>query len=193
MKPLLGIGFWCCVAPACLLATRMLAAAEPSWPQFRGPEANPVSGEARLADQWGKTENIEWAVEIPGRGWSSPIVWGDSDLCYDGGNRGGFEAASDRHGVQQRVYRRTGEERPYRGADPRKGDRAGYRIAEGSGSALLPLLPKPEDREGGMEEGIPFGTPAGRTAPEKQLRLGNTGDRWPLGVCLCRQPGSVCV
>ena len=42
-----------------------------------GPEANPVSGEARLPEKWGKTENIEWAAEIPGRGWSSPIVSGD--------------------------------------------------------------------------------------------------------------------
>ena len=77
MKRFLGIGCWCCVVLACLLAARMLAAAEPVWPQFRGPEANPVSGEARLAEKWGKTENIEWAAEIPGRGWSSPIVSGD--------------------------------------------------------------------------------------------------------------------
>ena len=77
MKRFLGIGCWCCATLACLLAARTLAAAEPVWPQFRGPEANPVSGETRLAEQWGKTENIEWAAEIPGRGWSSPIVWGD--------------------------------------------------------------------------------------------------------------------
>ena len=77
MRRFLGIECWYCVALACLLATRMLAGAEPIWPQFRGPEANPVGREARLAEQWGKTENIEWASEIPGRGWSSPIVSGD--------------------------------------------------------------------------------------------------------------------
>jgi len=59
------------------LTTRAIAAAEPVWPQFRGPEANPVSGEARLMEKWGKTENVEWMVEVPGRGWSSPIVWGE--------------------------------------------------------------------------------------------------------------------
>jgi outer membrane protein assembly factor BamB len=47
-----------------------------SWPQFRGPESNPVGTHARLADRWSKTENVEWAQEIPGRGWSSPIVTG---------------------------------------------------------------------------------------------------------------------
>ncbi|MGQ0760712.1 MAG: outer membrane protein assembly factor BamB family protein [Acidobacteriota bacterium] len=46
------------------------------WPQFRGPESNPVGKNARLADRWSKTENVEWSQEIPGRGWSSPIVTG---------------------------------------------------------------------------------------------------------------------
>ena len=47
-----------------------------AWPQFRGPESNPVGTHARLAERWSKTENVEWAQEIPGRGWSSPIVTG---------------------------------------------------------------------------------------------------------------------
>ncbi|HUE80944.1 MAG TPA: PQQ-binding-like beta-propeller repeat protein [Pyrinomonadaceae bacterium] len=46
------------------------------WPQFRGPESNPVGMHARLAERWSKTENVEWSQEIPGRGWSSPIVTG---------------------------------------------------------------------------------------------------------------------
>jgi outer membrane protein assembly factor BamB len=46
------------------------------WPQFRGPESNPVGTHAKLADHWSKTQNVEWSSEIPGRGWSSPIVSG---------------------------------------------------------------------------------------------------------------------
>jgi outer membrane protein assembly factor BamB len=49
-------------------------AKEASWPQFRGPDSNSVGTNPRLADHWSKTENIEWFLEIPGRGWSSPIV-----------------------------------------------------------------------------------------------------------------------
>jgi outer membrane protein assembly factor BamB len=52
-------------------------AAEPAWPMFRGPDANPVALQGRLPEKWSKTENVEWAAEIPGRGWSSPIVSGD--------------------------------------------------------------------------------------------------------------------
>ena len=47
-----------------------------AWPQFLGPESNPVGTHPRLAERWSKTENIEWSLEIPGRGWSSPIVTG---------------------------------------------------------------------------------------------------------------------
>src|SRR6185369_15823644 len=47
-----------------------------AWPQFRGPESNPVGTHVRLADRWSQTENVEWSQEIPGRGWSSPIVTG---------------------------------------------------------------------------------------------------------------------
>jgi outer membrane protein assembly factor BamB len=47
------------------------------WPQFRGPGALPTSDEDGLPSTWSKTENVEWVAEIPGMGWSSPIVWGD--------------------------------------------------------------------------------------------------------------------
>jgi outer membrane protein assembly factor BamB len=52
-----------------------LFAAGPDWPQFRGPQSNPVSS-GLLPDTWSKTENVEWTATIPGRGWSSPIVSG---------------------------------------------------------------------------------------------------------------------
>jgi outer membrane protein assembly factor BamB len=36
-----------------------------------------VASNGRLPDKWSKTDNVEWLAEIPGRGWSSPIVSGD--------------------------------------------------------------------------------------------------------------------
>jgi len=47
-----------------------------AWSQFRGPNANPVGTDTRLAERWSKTQNVEWSQTIPGRGWSSPIVTG---------------------------------------------------------------------------------------------------------------------
>jgi outer membrane protein assembly factor BamB len=60
------------------IALGTACAAEPAWPMFRGPEANPVAPNGKLPEKWSKTENVEWAAEIPGRGWSSPIVYGRS-------------------------------------------------------------------------------------------------------------------
>ncbi len=30
-----------------------------------------------LPDKWSATENVIWKVDVPGSGWSSPIVWGN--------------------------------------------------------------------------------------------------------------------
>src|ERR1700755_3145640 len=59
-----------------LLVSMATQAQNLAWPQFRGPDSNPVGTHANLAERWSKTENIEWFQEIPGRGWSSPIVTG---------------------------------------------------------------------------------------------------------------------
>lgn len=52
--------------------------AEANWPQFRGADATGVARNTGLPDQWSATDNVEWKSDIPGRGWGSPIVWGDS-------------------------------------------------------------------------------------------------------------------
>jgi outer membrane protein assembly factor BamB len=52
-------------------------AAEPRWPQFRGPTGQGhASPDASLPDRWSETQNIVWKREIPGRGHSSPVIWG---------------------------------------------------------------------------------------------------------------------
>ncbi len=61
---------------AVVLTSITVNAQNVAWPQFLGPESNPVGTHPRLAERWSKTENVEWSQEIPGRGWSSPIVTG---------------------------------------------------------------------------------------------------------------------
>jgi outer membrane protein assembly factor BamB len=64
------------VSSAIALSLGAAWAAKPAWPMFRGPDANPIAQKGRLPEEWSKTQNVEWAAEIPGRGWSSPIVCG---------------------------------------------------------------------------------------------------------------------
>lgn len=49
-----------------------------NWPQFRGADSTGVSRNIGLPDRWSETENVEWKLEIAGRGWGAPVVWGDS-------------------------------------------------------------------------------------------------------------------
>jgi outer membrane protein assembly factor BamB len=59
---------------SCTLA---LADGTGGWPRFRGPTAMGVAeDDPRLPDRWSKTENVRWVTEVPGWGWSSPIVTG---------------------------------------------------------------------------------------------------------------------
>ena len=68
-------GFLSCLVGLWLLAA--WAVAGENWPQFRGPGASGVSDGSGLPDRWSATENVVWKTKIPGRAWSSPIVWGD--------------------------------------------------------------------------------------------------------------------
>jgi outer membrane protein assembly factor BamB len=47
------------------------------WPQFRGLQGGVAPDDPRLPEAWSTTENVAWSLDIPGRSWSSPIVWGD--------------------------------------------------------------------------------------------------------------------
>jgi outer membrane protein assembly factor BamB len=58
------------------LLLNLSAFAQANWPQFRGPRAGVVEDKA-LPDAWSTTEHVAWSAEIPGWGWSSPIIWGD--------------------------------------------------------------------------------------------------------------------
>ncbi len=48
-----------------------------NWPQFRGPTGDGHSDSTGLPTKWSETENVAWKTAIHGRGWSSPVVWGD--------------------------------------------------------------------------------------------------------------------
>ena len=44
------------------------------WAQFRGPNASGVTNDPHAPSSWGTNENLLWQTDIPGAGWSSPIV-----------------------------------------------------------------------------------------------------------------------
>jgi outer membrane protein assembly factor BamB len=47
-----------------------------NWPQFRGPGGQGISYARNVPLNWSSSSNIVWRVEIPGLGWSSPVLRG---------------------------------------------------------------------------------------------------------------------
>ncbi len=50
--------------------------AEKQWPCFRGPTGQGIVLDTNIPLKWSETENVLWRVKLPGRGNSSPVVWG---------------------------------------------------------------------------------------------------------------------
>ncbi len=79
------------------------------WPQYRGAASDGLGEGASLPESWSATENVVWRTEIPGWGWSSPVVWGERifvtaavgerelETPEVGGYPGGHIAAGDAH------------------------------------------------------------------------------------------------
>ncbi|MBM63839.1 MAG: serine/threonine protein kinase [Acidobacteria bacterium] len=74
MKTLFPVTFW---TVGFLSASVTGVVAQENWPQFRGETAGVIADNPSLPDSWGPQENVAWELDVPGRGWSSPIVWGD--------------------------------------------------------------------------------------------------------------------
>ncbi|TWT49368.1 Outer membrane protein assembly factor BamB precursor [Rubripirellula amarantea] len=55
------------------LALFSVCHAEP-WPQFRGPHGNGIAAHSVLPAKLDQS-TVKWETAIPGKGWSSPVVW----------------------------------------------------------------------------------------------------------------------
>ncbi|MEQ8847549.1 PQQ-binding-like beta-propeller repeat protein [Botrimarina sp.] len=56
-------------------------AAVGDWPQFRGPAGNGVAdGVEPPPESWSESGAVDWTADVPGEGWSAPVVAGDNVL-----------------------------------------------------------------------------------------------------------------
>lgn len=63
--------------------------AETEWPAFRGPSGRSLVYETKIPMRWSATENVAWKTELPGRGNSSPVVWGERIFTTAEGEKAG--------------------------------------------------------------------------------------------------------
>lgn len=63
------------IAFACLSLPASGISGGEIWPEFRGPTGDGHADGTGLPVTWNETENVAWKTAIPGRGWSSPVIW----------------------------------------------------------------------------------------------------------------------
>jgi outer membrane protein assembly factor BamB len=109
-----------------------LVAGDGDWPSWRGPANDGMArGDAPLT--WSSTERVAWKAHVPGRGFSSPVVWGDR-IFVTTAVPAAAQAPGSRTPVEHRflvmaVDRRTGKtvwEKVATVATPHEGHHAQY-------------------------------------------------------------------
>lgn len=91
---------WAALAPAAEPTRPEVAPAD--WPWWRGPTLDGKSRDRSAPTRWSTNENVAWKAPVPGRGHSSPVLWGDRV----------FLTTADESAQTQRVLafdRRTGK------------------------------------------------------------------------------------
>jgi outer membrane protein assembly factor BamB len=108
-----------------LSAVLPAAGAERQWPRFRGPGGQGETDQKNLPKTWDKNgRNILWRSKVPGRGNSSPIVWGQHLFLTSANDKGDerfllcFQLADGKL-----MWSRRAPEKP---AEPQVRDKNGY-------------------------------------------------------------------
>jgi outer membrane protein assembly factor BamB len=70
--------FWTSIAAAvCWSAAVHAAGSGENWTSYRGPADQGYCGSAALPVRWSEGENVVWKTPLPGKAWSSPVIWDD--------------------------------------------------------------------------------------------------------------------
>lgn len=76
MKRLIAIVCGLCLLPSLSALANLNTNGDDHWPQWRGPFFNGVA-RGGAPTEFGDAKNVKWKVPIAGRGFSTPIIWGD--------------------------------------------------------------------------------------------------------------------
>jgi outer membrane protein assembly factor BamB len=60
-----------------VLFTGLIKGQTTNWTHFRGSNLDGIARESHIPVKWNDTLNILWKVPVQGKGWSSPVIWGD--------------------------------------------------------------------------------------------------------------------
>ena len=172
-----------------LFVTASIAAANPkpeeTWPGFRGHGMSGIAPGSAVPEKWSATENVRWKVAVPGQGWSSPIVWGDtvfltsaSAASRSSSRRPGSTATTTSPSCRRRALGRRGHAAR---AGPRQRDAGRVRRDQIHG-----LRARRGDRQDQVGAGSAQGQAVRRPASQEHLRVGNAVHRRRAALRLVR-------
>ena len=97
---------------AALIGLTSISTEARDWPEFRGPQGQGHSTEQGLPLEWSESHNVEWKTEVPGHGWSTPViadgrVWLTTATGDDGGSLRlvAFDVDSGKETLNVEVFR----------------------------------------------------------------------------------------
>ena len=64
-------------AAVCWIGAVHGAEAGENWTSYRGPTDQGHCESVDLPVRWSERENVAWKIPLPGKAWSSPVIWGD--------------------------------------------------------------------------------------------------------------------
>jgi outer membrane protein assembly factor BamB len=82
-----------------------------NWTNWRGPNFSGVAQGTGYPVEWSDSQNVAWKIALPGRGSSTPVVWGDSIFLTCGMDGQNTILAYDLHG-KERWRETVGAEKP---------------------------------------------------------------------------------
>ncbi len=87
------------------------ALAADNWPNWRGPNYDGTAPGAKYPVKWNATDNVAWKVALPGKGSSTPVVWGEQIFLTYGVEGKNVVACYDRKGKPTWTTQ-VGQEKP---------------------------------------------------------------------------------
>ena len=126
-----------------------------NWGHWRGPTGNGSAEDASPPTEWSDRKNVKWKVAIPGRGHSSPVIWGDRvflGTCLPGKEQRVLLCLDRRNGRElwRRVVVKSGLETAHR-----LNSRASGTPASGSAYSRAPQV-APRRAPGAPERGSAY-------------------------------------
>lgn len=88
-----------------IVAITDLSFAEQNWPEWRGANGQGVAVARDVPVEWSETEAVAWKTELPGRGWSTPVVWGNEIWMTTA-----IEKAAKPEDAEKRLKTNTGDQ-----------------------------------------------------------------------------------